>query len=610
MALTYDQIAKKVQALRVAARDRDQRMKDIHDIRSGDIDTVIPGAMPDAWPKPITANTVDAAARDLAEVMGQMPAINCTNSLQTSDRSRKFSSKRTKIANHYVIQSRLPQGQQVEFCDHYSTYGMAIYSVEPDFDNKVPILRVENPMGVYPEFDIFGRLKSYTKVWREEAMYLVAKYPQLLKILRQTSGPQSAYGGGDTEAWAQREIEVVKYMDNEMIYMYLPNVGNRLVDSMPNPMGTLTVSIAMRPGYDKEIRGAYDDAGWVYLAKLRMAMLGLEATEKAVRAPLAVPRDVQKMTFGADAVIRTDNPEKIKYVGVDMPQFAAQEMQLLEHEERIATRSPEVRSGNLDASIITGKGVQALMGGFNTVVTTGQQVISEALRIALQYAFDMDEKLWPNEKKTIRGVIQGAPFEETYIPSKDIKGNHTSDVTYGFAAGQDPARAIVALLQLRGDQLVSRDFVQRQLPMEIDVVQMQTQIDNEQFEDALKAGTQQMMQSIGQLALQGQDPSDLLMKLAKVIQLREGGKPVHEAVLAAFTQKAQNALQGGLEAPPGTPGQPGPGGPPTAPSGPPGGPAGVSAPPGQQPDMMQLLANLKSGGQADMTDRMKRTVAV
>lgn len=608
MALTLDQIQKKVQSLRQAARVRDQRHRDVHDVRSGDIQNMIPGSMPDAFPKPIIANLIDTSARDIAEVMGVMPAINCTNSLQTSDRSRKFSSKRTKIANHFALVSRLPAGKQVEFCDHYSTFGMAVYSVEPNFDLKMPIIRVESPMGVYPEFDLFGRLRSYTKVWREEAIHLVSKYPHLLRTLKTSTGY------GDTEGWAEREIEVVKYMDDEMIYMYLPSHANRLVDQMPNPMGRLTVSIAKRPGYDHEVRGAWDDSIWVYLAKGRMAMLGLEATEKAVRAPLAVPRDVQKMTFGADAVIRTDNPEKIKYIGVDMPQYAAQEEQLLERELRLGTRSPEARSGSLDASIITGKGVQALMGSFNTVISTGQQVISEAFRVAIEFAFDMDEKLWPNEKKTIRGIAQGAPFEETYIPSKDIAGNHTVDVTYGFAAGQDPARAIVALLQLRGDQLVSRDFVQRQLPMDIDVVQMQIQIDNEQFEDALKAGTQQMMQSIGQLALQGQDPSELLTNLAKVIKLRESGSPVHDAVLQAFKPKPNPAEQqqpgqpqnpmGGVQAAQQQQGGPGPQGPPQAgPGGPPGAAQG-------NPGMMQLLANLQSGGGAQMTNRLKRQVPV
>lgn len=594
MDQTYEVIHKRVNALRDAARERDQRHRDVHDIRSGQVETVIPGAMPEAWPRPVIANMIDAVARDKSEVMGQMPAVNCTNSLQTSDRSKKFSSKRTKVAAHYILASHLQAGKQIEYCDHYETFGMAVYSVEPDFERRTPVIRVEHPQGVYPEFGLFGDLRSYTKIWREEAIHLVAKYPHLLKHLKRTD----SYGGVMDEGWAEREIQIAKYTDASRIYMYLPDHSNLFVDEMPNPMGRLTISIAKRPSFDKEVRGAYDDAIWVYLAKSRMAMLGLEAAEKSVRAPLAIPRDVQNMVFGSDAILRTDSPEKIKRVGVDLPQFAMQEAQILEQELRLATRQPQARSGNIDASIITGKGVEALMGGFDTVITAGQQVISQALKKALEMCFDMDEKLWPNEKKTIRGVVQGSPFEETYIPSKDIGGNHTVDVTYGFAAGQDPARAIVALLQLRSDQLVSRDFVQRQLPMEIDVVQMQQQVDTEQFEDAMKAGIQQTMQSIGSLVLQGQDPMELLTKLAKVMELREKGKPVHEAVLSAF--KPPEAPPGAPQGAPGQPPQPGVGGAPGAPPGPGGG----------MPDMMQLLTSLKSGGQANMNVRTRRQVPI
>jgi hypothetical protein len=313
------------------------------------------------------------------------------------------------------------------------------------------------------------------------------------------------------------------------------------------------------------------------------------------------------MTFGDDAVIRTDNPDKIRRVGIDVPQAAFQEGQVLEQELRVGTRTPEARSGNVDASIITGKGVQALMGGFNTVVTTGQTVIGEALRCAVQLAFEMDQLLWPNEKKTIRGTSQGTPFEETYTPGKDINGDFTVDVTYGFAAGQDPARAIVGLLQLRGDQLISRDFFQRQLPMGIDVVEMQTQIDNEQFTDALKQGMMGYMQAIPQMALQGQDPLDALQKVAQLIALREKGEPVHDAVLKVFTPKpapAGAAPPNPLAAAMGGGGQ-GPAAP--GPGGAPGAPPGAGGPQGPQGiDMMTLLSGLTGGGEANMTARTQR----
>ena len=606
MALTLENVFGKVESLRRASADRDQRHRDVHDVRSGDIDTVIPGSMPDAWPRPIVANLVDTSARDMAEVMGVMPSVNCTTGIMTSNRAKQFSAKKTKVANWYLIESRLYAGKQIVASDHYLTYGMAIYVIEPDFQDKRPHIRIENPMGVYPEWDIFGRIKSYSKVWREEAIHLVAKFPQLQRVL---VGNNTR--GGPAAGWEEREIEVVKYCDDEQIVMYLPQHGNQVIDRMENPLKKVYVSIGKRPGYDKEVRGAFDDAIWIQLAKSRMALLGLEAAEKNVRAPLAVPRDVQKMTFGDDALIRTDNPDKIMRVGLGNNVAPLQESQVLEQELRVGTRTPEARSGNMDASIITGRGVQALMGGFNTVITTGQSVLGEALRIAIELAFEMDEKLWGGEKKTIRGTVQGSPFEETYTPSKDIDGDYTVDVTYGFAAGQDPARAIVGLLQLRGDQLISRDFFQRQLPMNIDVVQMQQQIDNEQFTDALKQGVMGYMSAIPQMALQSQgmfDPVPELQKVARLIELREKGKSVHDAVLDVFKPKEQpagaapqNPLEAAMAGPQGLGGPEAQGGPQQGAGAPSGAPQQA-----QGMDLMSLLSGLSGKGEATMSARTQR----
>lgn len=592
MTRTLDEAAKKVEALKDAARERDQRQRDVRDVRSGDIDTVVPGSMPDPWPHPIVANMIDTTARDTSEVMGQMPSINCTNSLMTSDRAKKFSGRRTRVAAHVVLESKLAAGEQIKLADHYLSFGMGVYVVEPDWDRNMPIIRVESPLGAYPEFDVFGCLRSYSRCWREEAIHLVAKYPHLRRILIKQD-----HRGNEEAGWAERDIEICKYMDKDIMYMYLPAHGNQIVmEPMPNPFGEIPVSPAVRPSYDDQIRGAYDDAIWVYLAKSRMAMLGLEATEKAVRAPLAIPRDVQRMVFGSDAIIRTDNPEKIKYVGVDLPQFAAQEEQLLERELRLSTRSPQARTGNVDASIITGKGVEALMGGFDTVVTTGQQVIGMALKRAIEMAFRMYERFWPNEKQTIRGLVQGTPFEDSFTPAKDIDGNYTVDVTYGFAAGQDPARAIVALLQLRGDQLVSRDFVQRQLPMEIDVVQMQQQIDAEQMSDALKQGIAGAMSAIPQMALQGMDPIQPLTQMAKFMKLREKGESVQDAILKAFTPP--EAPQGASPLDQAMGGPTAQGAPQTA----------AMAPSGaaQGQDVMQMLASLRGNGEVNMNTRTRR----
>lgn len=579
----------KVQRLKRANSDRDMRQRDVKDVRSGKLDNVTPGAIPDAFPYPIVANTIDTTARDMAESMATMPSINCSSGVQTSDRAKKFSAKRTKIALYYLQESKV-EVKQVDFCDHYGTYGAGIYVVEPDFENKIPRVRVQNPMGTYPEIDMWGKIHSFTTVWRESSTQLAQKFPEYARIIL----------GEDKEGIAGESLlEVVKYCDKDRYLLYLPERECQVLSEIPNLFGKVPVAIAHRPGFDDEVRGAFDDAKWVQLAKARMAMLGLEATEKSVRAPLVLPRDVTTMAFGDDATIRTDG--KPFYLERDVPQFAAAEQQLLERETTLAARSNQVRQGDVDASVITGRGLQQLAVGFSTVINTGQKVIRTALAEAISIMFEMDEKFWPEERKDIRGAHQGTPFEEHYTPSKDINGNYTVDVTYGFAAGLDPSRALVFLLQLRGDNLVPRDFVQRQLPMDIDVVALQQEIDNEHMIDALKQGIMAYAQSSGMLAQQGMDPRLPISQIAKLIDLRSKGKSLQDAAMEAFAppeEKEEPATENPM-APPGSESAAPPG------AAPPGG-----APPGMEGgaggDVMRMLAGLTGGGAPSMSATVRR----
>lgn len=591
-----------VQRLKRAFHDRDQRMRDVRDVRSGKLDNVTPGAMPDIFPYPIVANLIDTTARDMAEVMATMPSLNCSSGVMTSERAKKFTSKRTKIALSYTFLSKL-EIALVDFFDHYNTYGMGIFGAEPDFETKMPRIRVINPIGAYPEIDVWGRLNSFTRCWRESSTTLAAKFPQFAKKI---IGEQDKGMAGIDSL-----VEVVLYCDKDEYVMYLPERGQLVLDRMDNALGKIPFSIAIRPGFDDEVRGAFDDAKWVQIAKGRMALLAMEASEKSVRAPIVIPRDVTTMNFGDDALIRTDG--KVEYVQRDMPNAAFAQGQMLERETTLAVRSNQVRQGDVDASVITGKGLQQLSVGFSTVISTGQKVGGRSIADIISLCFEIDERFFPNEKKEVRGVHQGTPFEETYTPSKDINGNYMIDVTYGFASGLDPSRALVFLLQLRGDQLVPRDFVQRQLPMDIDVMQMQTQIDNEQVTDALKQGVFAYVQSVGILAQQGQDPMEILQRVAKIVDLREKGKPMHEAILEAFeppkpTPQEQAAMEAGGAAP-GGPGGELPFGMNAS-----GLPRGVAAgqagmPPGGSADVMSLLAGLR-GGQPSLGASVQRRMAV
>ncbi len=119
---------------------------------------------------------------------------------------------------------------------------------------------------------------------------------------------------------------------------------------------------------------------------------------------------------------------------------------------RMGARYPEGRSGNIDASIITGQGVQALLGAFDTQVKTGQQILSDTFEDVMQLCFKMDERLFPGTKK-ISATSGGAKFELDYDSRKDINGDYGIQVRYGLMSGLDPSRALIFSLQALGQKV-------------------------------------------------------------------------------------------------------------------------------------------------------------
>jgi hypothetical protein len=133
----------------------------------------------------------------------------------------------------------------------------------------------------------------------------------------------------------------------------------------------------------------------------------------------------------------------------------------------MGARYPESRSGNIDASVVTGRGVQALQAGFDTQIKAAQAQFARLFTELASVCFEADEKIFGGIPKTISGSDDGTPYVLKYIPSRNINGEYGVDVRYGIMSGMDPNRAIIALLQMRSDKLVSRDYVRREIPMDL-----------------------------------------------------------------------------------------------------------------------------------------------
>ena len=528
MALSMEQVAARVESLRYRNSERDARNLDVLAVRKGQISQVYPDFFPDGVDANVVANFIDVVARDLSEVMAPLPAVNCSAANSVSDRARTFADKRTRIASNYFSHSDLSV-QMYSGADWYITYGFVPFIIELDEEAKLPRIRIENPIGSYPEFDRYGRCVAFAKRYLMTLGELVTQFPEFERQL---------LGGQGYKQDLNNEVELIRYYDKDQSVIYLPTKQDLVLSKVNNPLGKMMVIVARKPSVDGELRGQFDDVLGIQLLRNRFALLAMEAAEKSVQAPIVLPQDVQELQLGGDAVIRTANPAGVRRVELTLPQGAFTEQTLLNQELRVGTRYPESRTGNIDASIVTGQGVQALMGAFDTQVKSAQAIFAAALRDVISLCFEVDEKIYP-EEKTIRGVDSGSPYEVTYKPSKDIKEDYSADVRYGMLAGLNPAQGLIFMLQALGGKLISRDMAMRELPFTVNVTQELEKIEIEDMRSALLGSLTAYTQAIPQMATQGQDASEVVRKIAAVIKARQKGQALEDAIEATFAPQQQ-----------------------------------------------------------------------
>ena len=590
MALSMEQVAARVQSLRYRNSERDARNLDVLAVRKGQISQVYPDFFPDGVDANVVANFIDIVARDLSEVMAPLPAVNCSAANAVNDRARNFADKRTRIASNYFAHSDLSV-QMYSGADWYITYGFVPFIIELDEEAKLPRIRIENPIGSYPEFDRYGRCVAFAKRYLMTLGELVTQFPEFEREL---------LGGQGYKQDLNNEVELIRYYDKDQSIIYLPTRQDLILSKVKNPMGKMMVIVARKPSVDGELRGQFDDVLGIQLLRNRFALLAMEAAEKSVQAPIVLPQDVQELQLGGDAVIRTANPAGVRRVELTLPQGAFTEQSLLNQELRVGTRYPESHTGNIDASIVTGQGVQALMGAFDTQVKSAQAIFASALRDVISLCFEVDELIYP-EEKTIRGVDSGSPYEITYKPSKDIKNDYSADVRYGMLAGLNPAQGLIFMLQALGGKLISRDMAMRELPFTVNVTQELEKIEIEDMRAALLGSLTAYTQAIPQMATQGQDASEVVRKIAAVIKARQKGQALEDAIEATFAPQQQVPPAGAPQAVEQT--SPAPEGVPAGGAIAPEGAPEIAPPEQAPPDIMSILSSLSGGGEANASVR-------
>ena len=386
--------------------------------------------------------------------------------------------------------------------------------------------------------------------------------------------------------------------------------GGLILSQMKNPTGRCMTVATARPTVDGRVRGAFDDLIWVQLAKHEAQILMIEAAADAVEAPLALPMDVGDVPMGPKAILRSNTPEKIGRVPINVPSEAFGVIQHLKDEMSAGAIVPEAMSGAIDASVITGKGLQELTAGYSQQIAWAQSVLTGHYEQVAKVALAVDEALWPDEKKAIEGYHEGSQYSLTYTPSKDIKGYSAVDVSYGTSTGLDPNRHLIYVLQQLGSGMMSKDTAIREMPGELNADQELSKIQREQARDALMQSIGAMAQAIPQMALEGGDPGPIVAKMAALVSGLEKGKRIEDLAVELFPVEEEQPQQA---APPEDPMAAmmaamggGEGGPPA-----PGGGGGAPAPPddGSRPPIQSFFAGLTSAGNPNLGGYVNRQEA-
>ena len=580
---------------RDAARDANHHI--IHEVRKGNIRQLFPEELNFSISfngSPI-ANFVDIVARDMAEALAPLPALACTSGRMQSDADQKRAEIKNRIGDDYWAHSKL-EIQMLRGADRYISYGFLPAMVEPDVKAKKPFLQLFDPRNSYYELNRFGQCTVFAHRWLKSVDELCAMFPEWASIIKHDPKKASRqYPDGEPEQ-GHTLFEMVLWADDKNVSLLLPARNGLVLSMYAHKLSRTPVVIAERPGEDDSPRGQFDDVVWVQVARAIMSTLALEAASIAVQAPIAAPDDMDEFPVGPHAILQSSRAQEIHKVNLELPPTIFAEGQVLDQELKLGSRYPDARTGGVQASVITGKGVEALLGTFDTQIKGAQMVFRQMLQDATSVMFEMDEVWWPNESKVINGTLAGTSWEYTYVPSRDINGRWNCTVTYGFAAGMHPSQSVVTMLQLEGVGAISKETVQENLPFGIDTVQEQRKISVEGLREAMKQGLFAYIQSSGQMAANGQDPSQIIQLGVNAVKFIQDGKSVEDAIGMAFDEqaKAQQAAQAAQQAAAaGGPGGPGGGG-----EGDGGLPPGVAPgqaglPPGGLPSIENLVAGFR-----------------
>ncbi len=572
MPLDTDRLGAMYSAWRARHSDRDTRMDVIDKVVRGDFDVFDPDEESVDSRSP---NLIQVALEDTAEAASLVPTVRVQPDGASKD-AKATAHKMERIATGYMDANSVDLLIPRSVMDK-AAYGLSVWTVSPDFDQKIPIIERRDPRQCYPEPGFKPGDEVRRCMFAREVYWtqLPADYQQMI----------ADYIGQRTDVQNPDEntkVVLVEYYDDEeyvlsALYQHSTSGIQRgaasdipmpvVLERIPNELGVCPVVIGSRISLDGEMRGQFDQVVGLLEAHIRLMGLILDYSDQAVYSDIWVRDLIGEMPYGGGSFIELGPQGAIGRVPPAVSSFNIQaDMQNLLEGIHLGGRWPKARPGEVDQSIASAKFIEASAGMMNTAIRTYHQILQRQLERALRLAFLVDKKYFSGSKTTA-GILRNQNFIDEYNPKTDINPDHRLRVEYGLGLGRDPAQSAVLHIQYSQAEFVSKEFVQENIDGLTDVGRERSRLDTEKFRAMALSKLLQGLEA-------GMIPEEALIEIARA---RENGEDLFDLyekwVIKPKQELEQSLLDPGLGGPPLAPGTPPGAAPPPGPDGTPPVPA-------------------------------------
>lgn len=495
---------------------------------------------PSSQPKHVI-NLIKLAWNDLATQVGRIPDLVAQPQDET-DKELKAAGKRERIGMSYLRESE-PSGKLLMRILAWWLVGTGrgVVLVKPDLEKKLPIFEVRDPRTCKPTFkkvagnvpvEVQDLLFRY-EVSRAEAVELGVATP--------TPRGGVPITGPATSAPMNDMVEIYELIDDE----------NWLIASSEHMSVNVKHGLGRVPGHvfqgftpnRKSGLSLFQDQVSLMVAVSMFVSLKLAAADRMVNPVYWVRGHQGSIRVGGSVLNKLGSTGEMGMLTPPTLPQVDRDIDMLTQFGRVLNRNPEVRQGEIASkgSYTSAKTLEQLSEAIDTVVGEYWDIISIGFRHLYRAAFEMDEKMWKNEKKSISGVVRGNRVRDIYKPRVDIGGRWEIDVNHGFSLGG--YQGFLQQLQAKEAGVQSKRRAAEAMPGISDVDQLLREIELERMDEAGHA-------LFMALANSGQLDVVIWSKLRE--EMARNGTPLHKTIEKyeeEIRAQAQQAVdQGGAEA--------------------------------------------------------------